>query len=141
MSKEKLVGWAAMDESGFFRTEELILGDDGETALFVPMGEPRMEIDRKFSKEGRRLAIIPVVRCGDEGLDSSVCWYCQEYRMSARAARRYRAVAGGREGRVMVRVTRHGQHGDVKTTYLFTVEQSLSDADAEVCARLYGESQ
>lgn len=122
----KKTGWDELDGEGFFDSELLILSDDGEAACFVPMGEPTLESEKAFGKTIVK-AVVPVIRCGDAEPEEPGAWYAQEARFGKRQARAYRTLAEGQEGKVMLRITRHGEPNSQDTKYTFELVDKLPD--------------
>lgn len=119
MSKKKQ-GWDHLDDEDFFKSELLILTEDGDAACFIPMEEPWLETEKVFGNL-KTSAVVPVVRCGDAEPLPSEQWFMQAVTFGKRQARAYRALVQGEEGKVIVKMTRHGKPNDTNTTYEFMV--------------------
>jgi len=141
VAKKQATGWAGLDESGFLDSEMLILSDDGDMACFVPMTEPVM-VTEKTDWGPKEKAVVQVVRCGDAEISNPDAWTVQSLGLGKRQTRAYRRHAEGNEGKIILRMIRHGAAGDQGTRYEFQVaDPDLPAEHQKRCAALLDESQ
>lgn len=121
------------DEEGadeFTASDMLILGEDGEQALFVPLTPWRQETE-KFQGQARERMHIGVARVGDEMVGPMSSWYVQDWPVGKRVFRQYRALkkqhGEGFEGGAILHIKRVGERGSQATIYMLTVLEKIGD--------------
>lgn len=115
----------------FTASDMLVLGDDGETVLFVPLTPAREE----KGKYGPQMQ-IGVARVGDAEVAPIETWAVVPWPVGVRVFRRYCALrkehGKGFEGSVILKLVRHGASGDQDTTYSLSVFLGKITGDAEL---------
>jgi hypothetical protein len=120
--------WDEEAADDFTASDMLILGEDGESALFVPLTPWKKEAE-KFQGQTRERMHIGVARVGDEDVGPESTWYVQDWPVGKRLFRQYRALrkqhGDGFEGGVILHMKRCGERGSQATIYTLTVMEKI----------------
>jgi hypothetical protein len=121
--------WDAEQADEFTSGDLLILGDDGEQALFIPLTPPRLVEEKAFGTLRERMH-IGVARVGSASVAPPDTWGVQDWPVAVRVFRRYRSIRSkypeGFEGAVILRLVRDGASGSQETVYHLDVEQPVT---------------
>lgn len=135
--------WDDEAADDFTASDMLILGEDGETAVFVPLTPPKLTEEEAFGKTRERMH-IGVARLGDDGIEPPDKWFVQDWPVSVRVFRQYRELRskrpGGFEGKVILKMTRDGKKGDTKTVYHLEEVQEVTAESVKIIDELREEA-
>lgn len=118
-----------------FGSDLLILGEDGDDAHVVPMGEPYEVKDRFRNDKAGWLMVV----CGGHEILDPVDWTCKERQMGSTEYAQVKKLAQGREGKVMLMLHRSGAKNSLDTRYRVTEVSELDKAKTAACQALAAE--
>lgn len=137
--------WDDEAADAFTASDLLVLSDDGEQALFVPLTSPKPVTEQAFGATRERMH-IGVARVGDTEIGTPDTWHVQDWPVGVRLFRRYRMLrsrtvgADAFEGAKILRLVREGEAGNQKTAYHLDVVQDVTPDAADVVKALTEEA-
>lgn len=135
--------WDNEAADDFTASDLLVLGEDGETAHFVPLTPPAKVSEQAFNKTRERMH-VGVARVGDGEIGTPDTWYVQDWPMGVRLFRRYRSIRSkypeGLEGQMVLKLVRDGAKDSLRTVYHLDVVQPVTDDASDVVKALTDEA-
>lgn len=125
--------WDDEAADDFTSSDLMVLSEDGATAHFIPLTPPKLTEEEAFGKKRERMH-IGVARIGDGEIGTPDTWFVQDWPVSVRIFRGYRALREkypeGFEGKQILTIVRDGVKNDQATVYHLSVVQPVT-ADVE----------
>lgn len=135
--------WNEQAADEFTSSDLLVLGDDGEQALFIPL-TPAVRMSEQAFGGTRERMHVGVARVGDGELWTPDTWHVQDWPSGKRLFRRYKAIRSrhpeGFEGKVILRLVRDGVKNSQATVYHLEEVQAVTPDVADVVKVLTNEA-